>query len=57
MSACAITYIQGGSYGILSYFMSFSWGMQDGAVCTHTYSILGQRFNNRPEAYSIFNLM
>lgn len=43
-------------YNWLAFAMAFAWGMQDGAVATHTYWIIGIQQDNSPHAYAIYSL-
>jgi predicted MFS family arabinose efflux permease len=49
-------YLHSPSYGFLVFFMSFMWGVEDGAVNTHCLEMLGFEFDDNTEPFSIFSM-
>jgi len=42
------------TYGFTTYAFTFMWGMQDGALNTHTYQMLGFEFESSSHPFSIY---
>ena len=40
--------------GILIYTFTFSWGLMDGAINTHTQQMLGFEFDTSQDPFSVF---
>ena len=49
--------INSAEFTALSYFMTFLWGFQDGALNIHTFQILGFEFETQSEPFGVFNLV
>lgn len=56
MTALSIWFIIIDNYNVLTFFMTFFWGLQDAALNTHSSQMLGFEFATNVEPYSIFNL-
>ena len=44
-------------YSWLAYLMTFTWGLQDSAVNTHVFEMLGFEFDNNSDAFAIYSLV
>ena len=45
------------SYCWISFVMCFLWGLQDSAVNTHVFEMLGFEFNHSDDAFAIYSLI
>ena len=44
-------------YFWLVYLMTFMWGLQDSAINTHVFEMLGFEFDNSDDAFAIYSLI
>ena len=57
MFAITFTFLIVFEYSWLAYLMCFSWGVQDSAVNTHVFEMLGFEFDDSSDAFAIYSLI
>lgn len=55
--AFLITYNEVRNYGVVTYFMTFFWGLQDAAINTIINVILGFEFESKIIPFSVFKFL
>lgn len=57
MIMVTITAIKWNSYGFITFFMTFLWGLQDSSMNVHLFQILGFEFDTAAEPFSVYLMM
>ena len=56
-ASVVITYIATRNYLWLAFVMTYLWGFFDGALCTHTNSIIGFEFESNSQPFACLNML
>jgi predicted MFS family arabinose efflux permease len=57
MTLVTLWFIFADKFNWLAFAMCLLWGVQDGALNTHCFEVLGFQFDSNSEPYSVFNMV